>query len=307
MRISNWLGNIGMSTRISTSRGTHSPEVVGFHDPDTGSCQYLVIDPATRDAALIDIVLDFDPLSCRMTTENAERALALVAEHRANLTLILDTHPHADHLSAGDWLRRRTGAPLWTGAKVREIARLWTDLYNLPGHFDPDRDFDRLLEAGDTFRIGQLEARVMLSPGHTLGSISVVAGDAVFAHDTFMQPDAGTSRCDFPGGSAEALFDSLTAILALPDDTRIFIGHDYGTASRPEPAWESTVAEQRACNTHVGGGVARADFVARRTARDATLKLPRRMLHALQFNLRGGRLEEEADGNTYFKIPANRF
>ncbi|MDB6452839.1 MBL fold metallo-hydrolase [Falsirhodobacter sp. 20TX0035] len=296
-----------MLTRISPSTGAGSPEVVGFHDPETGSCQYLVIDPATRAAALIDIVMDFDPVACRTSYASAEWALGLVAAQGADLRLILDTHPHADHLSAGDWLRGRTGAPLWSGAKVREIAALWEGFYNAPGMFDPDADFDRLLEDGETFRLGDLEVRVMLSPGHTLGSVSFVIGDAAFVHDTFMQPDSGTSRADFPGGSAAALHDSLMAILALPDDTRLFIGHDYGTAERTEPAWESTVAEQRALNTHLGGGVGREAFIARREARDATLKLPRRMLHALQVNLRGGKLPVDADGRSFFKLPANLF
>lgn len=296
-----------MLTKLSASRGAGSPEVVGFHDPATGSCQYLAIDPATRGAALIDIVLDFDTASCRTTTASAEWALRLVQEHDVDLKLILDTHPHADHLSAGSWLRERTGAPLWSGAKLRQIADLWEGFYNLPGAFDPAADFDRLLEDGETFALGDLEVRVMLSPGHTLGSISFVMGDAAFVHDTFMQPDAGTSRADFPGGSASDLYDSLTAILALPDDTRLFIGHDYGTKDRAEPAWESTVAQQRARNLHLGGGTPREDFIARREARDATLKLPARMLHALQFNLRGGRLEPDADGKSYFKLPANLF
>jgi len=297
-----------MFTKISRSRGDGSAEVVGFHDPETGSCQYLVIDPATKAAALIDIVLDFDPVSCRTTTASAEWALKMVAERGADLRLILDTHPHADHLSAGDWLRQRTGRPLWSGAGVRQICKLWEGFYNAPGMFDPDADFDRLLEEGETFPLGDLEVRVMFSPGHTLGSISFVVGDAAFVHDTFMQPDAGTSRTDFPGGSSDALYDSLTAILALPDDTRLFIGHDYGTKNRPTPEWESTVARQRAANTHVGGGVEREAFMATRDARDATLRLPLRMLHALQVNLRGGKLPApEGDGRSYFKLPANLF
>jgi glyoxylase-like metal-dependent hydrolase (beta-lactamase superfamily II) len=209
---------------------------------------------------------------------------------------------------AAAYLKQKTGAPNAIGEKVREIAGLWRDFYNTPGAFDPEADFDRLLADGDTFRIGDLDLRVMLSPGHTLGSITYVVGDAVFAHDTFMQPDSGTARADFPGGSAAMLYDSLMAILALPDEFRIFIGHDYGAEGRDDPAWESTVAEQKASNKHLGGGVEKDDYVKVREERDATLNLPDRMLHALQVNLRGGRLPEpEADGNSYFKIPANRF
>ncbi|QUS36352.1 MBL fold metallo-hydrolase [Falsirhodobacter algicola] len=292
---------------ISPSRGPQSPTVVGFHDKATGSCQYICIDPATKACALIDIVLDFDPKAARISTTNADWALDWIAREGLNLAWILDTHPHADHLSAAAYLAERSGAPTAIGAKVEEIAGLWRTLYNLPDAFDPKADFDRLLADGDTLRIGGMEVRVMLSPGHTLGSVSYVVGDAVFAHDTFMQPDSGTARADFPGGSAAMLYDSLMGILALPDDHRIFVGHDYGAPGRDGPAWESTVAEQKARNTHLAGGTGRADYIALREARDATLKLPDRMLHALQFNLRGGRLPVEADGNSYFKIPANRF
>ncbi len=292
----------------SASRGHGSPEVVGFYDAASGSCQYICIDPATRKCALIDVVRDFNPARARISTEAADWALDWIEGEGLTLEWILDTHPHADHLMAAAYLKQKTGAPSAIGEKVREIAGLWRDYYHTPDAFDPDADFDRLFADGDTFRIGELDVRVMLSPGHTLGSISYVVGDAVFAHDTFMQPDSGTSRCDFPGGSAAMLYDTLIAILALPDDTRIFIGHDYGAPGRHDPAWESTVAEQKASNTHVGGGVAKDDYVKLREARDATLNLPARMLHALQVNLRGGRLPDpEADGNSYFKIPANRF
>lgn len=292
----------------STSRGRGSPEVVGFYDKATGSCQYICIDPATKKCALIDVVLDFNPAHARTSTESADWALEWIAREGLSLEWILDTHPHADHLMAAGYLGKKTGAPNAIGEKVREIAELWRDFYNTPDAFEPESDFDRLFADGDVFRIGELDVRVMLSPGHTLGSITYVVGDAVFAHDTFMQPDSGTSRADFPGGSAAMLYDSLMAILALPDDHRIFIGHDYGTKDRDDPAWESTVAEQKASNKHLGGGVTKDEYVKVREERDATLNLPDRMLHALQFNLRGGCLPEpESDGNCYFKIPANRF
>ena len=210
-------------------------------------------------------------------------------------------------MMASHWLHERSGAPTAIGEKVAEISQIWSDLYHLPDAFHPRSDFDKLLADGDTFMIGELPVQVMLSPGHTLGSITYVIGDAAFVHDTFMQPDSGTSRADFPGGSASILYDSLVRILTLPDDCRLFIGHDYGTAKRDEPDWESSVAEQRAHNIHIGGGVSKADYVKLREERDRTLNLPDRMLHALQVNLRGGRLPEpEADGHSYFKIPANR-
>ena len=297
-----------MFSKESPSRGAGSPQVLGFYDKPTGSAQYLVWDVATKKAALIDVVQDFDPRSASIRHDAAQWALDQIERRGLDLQWILDTHPHADHLMASAWLKDRTGVPNAIGEKVVQIARLWEDIYNLPGAFDPAADFDRLFADGDSFMLGEIPVRVMLSPGHTLGSITYVAGDAAFVHDTFMQPDAGTSRADFPGGDAGQLYDSLQAILALPDDTRLFIGHDYGTKDRDEPAWESTVAEQRAHNTHIGGGVGREEYVRIRERRDATLSLPDRMLHALQVNLRAGRLPDpEADGHSYFKIPANKF
>jgi glyoxylase-like metal-dependent hydrolase (beta-lactamase superfamily II) len=208
---------------------------------------------------------------------------------------------------ASAYLREKLGAPNAIGEKVTEIAGIWAELYNLPGVFDPKRDFDRLFAEGETFRIGELEVSVMLSAGHTLGSITYVCGDAAFVHDTFMNADVGTSRADFPGGDTETLWNSLHAILALPGETRLFVGHDYGAEGRDGPAWEATVAEHKAGNPHLAGK-SKEEFIEIRDKRDATLELPDRILHALQVNLRGGRLPEpEADGNRYFKIPANRF
>ena len=293
--------------KVSEPDGDGSPRVVGFYEPDTGSCQYICIDDKTRKAALIDVVQEFDPAYARTSFDQAEWALRFLEDESLELEWILDTHPHADHLMASAWLKERTGAKTAIGAKVREIAEIWRDLYNLPDAFDVDREFDQLFEDGETFRLGDLDVEVVLSPGHTLGSITYVIGDAIFAHDTFMQPDAGTARSDFPGGSAKVLYRSLMRILEFPDTHRIFIGHDYGTDDRDEPAWESTVAEQRENNTHIGGGVGEDEYVRLREERDATLSLPDRMLHALQVNLAGGRLPTpESDGHSYFKIPANR-
>ena len=297
-----------MLTRTSASTGPDSPQVTGFYEPASGSIQYVVVCPGTGQAALIDAVMGFDTAAARTDPAPAQAMLDHVADAGLTAAWILDTHPHADHLMAQHWLKRRLDAPTAIGAKVRDIAELWRELYNLPDAFDPDRDFDRLFEDGETFRIGELDARVMLSPGHTMGSVTYVIGDAAFVHDTFMQPDFGTARADFPGGSAAQLYDSLMALLQLPGATRLFVGHDYGTDARDDPSWESTVAEQRARNAHLGGGTCRADFVALREARDEGLPLPARMLYALQVNLRGGRLPPpEEDGHSYFKIPANRF
>ena len=296
-----------MTMKISESSGPGSPRVAGFHEPDTGSIQYVAACPATARAALIDVVQGLDPKSFATGMAPAEEVLDWVLGEGLTVEWVLDTHPHADHLMASAWLKAQTGAPNAIGEKVREIAALWRDLYHMPD-LDPVPHFDRLFADGETFRVGECEVRAMLSPGHTLGSVTYVIGDAAFVHDTFMQPDAGTARCDFPGGSAAALYDSLQAILALPDDTRVFVGHDYGTDERDEPAWESTVAEQRRSNRHVGGGVPKDEYVRLRESRDATLALPDRMLAALQVNLRGGRLPEpEADGHRYLKVPLNRF
>lgn len=296
-----------MTMKISDSTGPGSPRVAGFYEPDTGSIQYVAACPETKRCALIDLVQGFDPKSFATDMKPAQEVLDWVRAEGLTVEWVLDTHPHADHLMASAWLKERTGAPNAIGEKVREIAALWRDLYNMPD-LDPEPFFDRLWADGDAFRVGNCDVRVMLSPGHTLGSVTYVAGDVAFAHDTFMQPDAGTARADFPGGSAAELYDSLMAILALPDDTRVFIGHDYGTEEREEPAWESTVAKQRASNKHVGGGVSKDHYIQLREARDATLALPDRMLAALQVNLRGGRLPEaEPDGHSYFKIPAGKF
>jgi glyoxylase-like metal-dependent hydrolase (beta-lactamase superfamily II) len=295
--------------RTSQSHGPGSATVIGIYEPDTGSIQYVAACPETKECALIDVVLNFDPQSAGTRTDSIDEVLRVVDEHGFKVTWVLDTHPHADHLMASHILKQKLGVPNGIGEKVREIARLWRDIYHMPDAFDPPRDFDRLFADGDTFEIGNLPVRVMLSPGHTLGSITYVVGDdAAFVHDTFMQPDVGTSRCDFPGGSSAVLYDSLQAILSLPENTRLFIGHDYGTDTREEPAWESTVAEQKAHNKHVGGGTPKSDYVAVRDERDATLTLPDRMLAALQINLRAGQVPPaEDDGGHYLKIPLNKF
>ena len=294
--------------QTSASRGPMSPEVTGFYEPDTGSIQYVVSDPATKKAAIIDAVWNFDPRNARTDTHSADEILRHVSEHGLTVEWILDTHPHADHFMAGAYLKDRLNAPQAIGAKVREIAALWSKIYNTPDAFDVDASFNRLFADGDTFQIGALPVRVMLSPGHTLASITYAVGeDAAFVHDTLMFPDSGTSRADFPGADAVTLYRSIQAILALPRETRLFVGHDYCKDGRA-PQWEATVAEHKKKNIHVHDGVAEAEFVKVRTERDSTLSLPNRMLHALQVNLRGGRLPKpEADGHSYFKIPANRF
>ncbi|MFG6084138.1 MBL fold metallo-hydrolase [Paracoccus litorisediminis] len=209
--------------RHSPSRGVGSPDVWGIYEPDTGSIQYICADPETKQAALIDVVWNFDPKNYRFSTGSMDQVLDLVHENGLSVAWVLDTHPHADHVMASAHLKDRTGATTAIGAKLPEIAGIWSNIYNLSDAFDPAVDFDRLFAEGESFRIGNLEARVMLSPGHTLGSITYVCGDAAFVHDTLMQPDVGTSRSDFPGGSTAELWESIQEILALPDETRLLI------------------------------------------------------------------------------------
>ncbi|MGM0480669.1 MAG: MBL fold metallo-hydrolase [Pseudomonadota bacterium] len=293
--------------RKSPSTGSKSPTVWGIYEPDTGSIQYVVADPVTKKAALVDVVQNFDPRSARTSFESADEVLQLVQDNGLTVEWVLDTHPHADHLMASRYLKEKTAAPNAIGEKTCEIAELWSDYYNLPGAFNPQADFDRLFKEGDAFNIGDLEVEVWLSPGHTLGSITYVVGDAAFVHDTFMYPDSGTSRADFPGGSSKELWDTLQRILNLPDETRLFVGHDYGKGGR-EAQWEATVAQHKETNVHLSGPVDQSQYRKVRDERDATLALPDRMLHALQVNLRAGQLPPaENDGEHYFKIPANKF
>lgn len=278
------------------------PVVQGFFDKRTFSVQYVVSDPATRRCAIIDPVLDYDEKSGSTATINADRLLAHIEEQGLELEWILDTHPHADHFSAAHYLKERTGAPTAIGSHIAAVQELWKAIYNWPEFPADGSQWDRLFADGDSFRIGELEARVLFSPGHTLASITYVIGDAAFVHDTLFMPDSGSARADFPGGSASRLWNSIQQILSLPDDTRLFTGHDYQPGGR-EPLWETTVGEQKRSNPHVNGKDETA-FVALRTARDKTLPMPKLILHALQVNIRGGRLPEpEENGRRYLKIP----
>lgn len=280
-------------------------DVAAVFDPRTSSVQYVVSDPATRACAIIDPVLDYDEASGSLGTGSADALLAHVQREGLSVAWILDTHPHADHLSAAHVLHERTGAPTAIGARVAEVQSLWAEIYGLPAP-SPEALWDRLFDDGDTFRIGELDARVLFSPGHTLASISYLVGDVAFIHDTLFMPDGGTARADFPGGDARALWRSIQAILALPDHIRLFTGHDYQPGGR-EPRWESTVAEQRACNIHLQDQT-EVGFVVMRQARDAKMPLPKLMLHALQVNIRGGRLPEpDPQGRRHLRLPIGAF
>lgn len=280
------------------------PVVQGFFDKRTFSVQYVVSDPTTHKCAIIDPVLDYDEKSGSTATTNADRLLAYIEEQGLELEWILDTHPHADHFSSAHYLKERTGAPTAIGSHVTAVQQLWKGIYNWPEFPADGSQWDRLFAGGDSFTIGELEARVLFSPGHTLASITYMIGDAAFIHDTLFMPDSGSARADFPGGSANCLWNSIQQILSLPGDTRLFVGHDYQPGGR-EPLWETTVDEQKRSNAHVNGKD-EAAFVALRTARDKTLPMPRLILHALQVNIRGGRLPEpEENGQRYLKIPLN--
>ncbi|RUR39517.1 MBL fold metallo-hydrolase [Vreelandella populi] len=286
----------------SASTGQGMPEVAGFFDSRTFSVQYIVSDPTTQKCAIIDPVLDFDEKSGATATHHADELLAYVAKHDLSVEWILDTHPHADHFSAAQYLKEKTGAPTAIGEHITQVQALWKEIYHWPEMPSDGRQWDRLFAAGDTFKIGELSARVLHSPGHTLASISYVVGDAAFIHDTLFQPDFGTARADFPGGDAQALWHSIQQILALPGSTRLFTGHDYMPDGR-EPSWESSVAEQRERNLHLAGK-RKADYIALRQQRDSELPMPKLMLHALQVNIQGGRLPEpEVNGKRYLKIP----
>ncbi|MBS9402934.1 MBL fold metallo-hydrolase [Halomonas sp. TRM85114] len=287
---------------LSRSTGPGSPDVAGFFDPRTFSVQYVVSDPATSKCAIIDPVYDFDEKSGATATHHADELLAYVTEQGLEVQWILDTHPHADHFSAAHYLNEKTGATTAICKYVTDVQELWKGIYHWPDFPADGSQWDRLFAEGDTFQVGELEASVMFSPGHTLASITYVIGDAAFVHDTLFQPDFGTARADFPGGDARQLWRSIQAILALPGETRVFTGHDYMPDGR-EPEWESTVDEQRRYNPHLAG-VSENDYVALRHKRDAGLPMPNLILHALQVNTRGGRLPEpEANGRRYLKIP----
>jgi glyoxylase-like metal-dependent hydrolase (beta-lactamase superfamily II) len=282
---------------------SNRPEVRGFFDERTCSVQYVVSDPAAHRCAIIDPVLDFDERSGATATRSADALLDYVRRRDLTVDWILDTHPHADHFSAAGYLKGATGAPTAIGERVVDVQRLWKALYNLPNSFPTDgSQWDHLFADSEAFQLGGLQGSIMFSPGHTLASITYVIGDAAFVHDTLFMPDGGTARADFPGGNAHRLWQSIQRILSLPDETRLFTGHDYQPGGRP-PAWESTVAQQKATNVHVKGQD-EASFVKLRTGRDRTLPMPKLILSALQVNIAGGRLPApENNGRRYLKIP----
>lgn len=278
-----------------------------FHKPSS-TFSYVVSDPATRHAVVIDPVLDYDAASGRIGTTSADAIIAYVREGKLMLDWILETHAHADHVSAAQHVKRELGGRIGIGAGIGQVQKTFKQLYNLGSDFVPDgSQFDHLFRDGETFRVGDVPVRVTGTPGHTSDSVIYVIGDAAFVGDTLFMPDSGSARCDFPGGDAGMLFDSIKKILSLPPETRLFMCHDYAAGGR-EYQHETTVAEQRRANIHVHDGVSREAFVKLRTERDKTLNVPALLLPAIQVNIRAGRLPEpEANGVSYLRIPLNRF
>jgi glyoxylase-like metal-dependent hydrolase (beta-lactamase superfamily II) len=283
------------------------PDIRAYFDHDTNTVSYLVWDPATREGLIIDPVLDYEPSASALSSKSADAMLADAASLGLHLKWVLDTHAHADHLSAADYIRRRTGARIGIGAHITKVQKAFLPMFGETTDAPDTAVFDQLFDEGATFHLGEVTIRVLHTPGHTPACLTYVIGDAAFVGDTLFMPDYGTARADFPGGDARTLFRSIAKILALPEDTRIFVGHDYLPEGRSAYRWETTVAEQRAANVHVHEGVSEDEFVTMRERRDAGLSPPRLILPSLQVNIRAGALPPpEKDGHVYLKLPVNR-
>ena len=283
------------------------PEIASFFDPATFTVTYVVHDPATREAAIVDSVLDFDPSSGRTRTASADAVIDYVTSHNLKVIWLLETHAHADHFSAAPYLQEKLGGKIAIGADIVTVQQVFGKLFNAGTEFARDgSQFDALFKDGDTFTIGNLPVTVMHVPGHTPACIAYVVGEAVFVGDTMFMPDYGTARADFPGGDARTLFRSLRRILSLPAETRLFMCHDYLPKGRTEYVWETTVAAEREGNIHAHDGITEDEFVAMREARDATLDMPRLILPSVQVNMRAGHLPPPDDnGVVYLKLPVN--
>ena len=284
------------------------PVVRSFFDPATFTATHVVHDPATGHAAIIDPVLDFDPASGRTGTASAAEVADHVRTLGLTVVMLMETHAHADHLSAAPWLQRKLGGHIAIGQAITTVQRTFGALFNEPPGFARDgSQFDILLRDGDSLTLGAIDGVALHVPGHTPACMAWLFGDALFVGDTLFMPDYGTARCDFPGGDAGMLWRSIRRLMALPDATRLLLCHDYGAPGRPDFAWETTIGAQRTGNIHVHDGIAEADFVAMRQTRDATLAVPRLMLPAVQVNMRAGHFPEpEANGVSYLKLPIDR-
>lgn len=297
------------SAQVLRARGDAGlrPEIASFFDPATFTVTYVVHDPATREAAIIDSVLDFDPASGRTGTGSADAVIEYVTSQNLKVIWLLETHAHADHFSAAPYLQQKLGGQIAIGEHITQVQQVFGKLFNAGTEFERDgSQFDAMFKDGDTFAIGNLPATVMHVPGHTPACVAYVVGEAVFVGDTMFMPDYGTARADFPGGNARSLFRSLRRILSLPPETRLFMCHDYLPKNRSTYVWETTVAAEREGNIHAHDGITEDEFVMMREARDATLDMPRLILPSVQVNMRAGHLPPpEHNGVTYLKIPVN--
>lgn len=283
-----------------------NPSVQAFFDHATNTVSYIVHDPATKKAAIIDPVLDFTPRNGRIATTSADALLAAAKEQGLEIVYLLETHAHADHLSAAHHLREVTGAPVVIGSHITQVQTIFGALFEADDVTPDGSDFDRLVADGDSLPLGDLQIDIMHTPGHTPACLTYIIGDAAFVGDTLFMPDYGTARADFPGGSAGALYQSIRKILDLPPETRIFVGHDYLPAGRTEYRWETSVAAQRASNVHVHDGISEAEFVNMRTTRDKTLEAPQLILPSLQVNIRAGAMPPASPGgHIYLRLPIN--
>lgn len=282
-------------------------DVTAFFDDATNTISFVVKDPNSDKCAVIDSVLDFDYASGRTDTKAADAIIAHVKSNALSVDWILESHVHADHLSAAPYLQEQLGGKIGIGDQITVIQDTFGKVFNEGTEFQRDgSQFDQLFKEGDSIHIGQMRCDILHTPGHTPACLTYVIEEAAFVGDTLFMPDFGTARCDFPGGSAEMLFNSIQKILALPDETRIFVGHDYKAPGRDEFAWETTVAEQKVANVHIGAGKSKEDFVATREARDAQLAMPKLIVPSLQVNMRAGHMPKPEDnGKTYLKVPVN--
>nr|WP_277754110.1 MBL fold metallo-hydrolase [Porphyrobacter sp. GA68] len=283
------------------------PSIAGFFDEATNTVSYVVHDPHTLDAAVIDSVLDFEAASGRTSNGSADRIVEYVTLNNLKVTWHIETHAHADHISAAPYLQEKLGGKLAIGRDIIRVQEVFGKLFNAGTDFERDgSQFDKLFDDGERFSVGELEGIALHVPGHTPADMAFIIGDAAFVGDTIFMPDFGTARADFPGGDAGQLFRSIRRLLALPDETRLFLCHDYKAPGRDEYAWETTVRQQREENVHVKDGVTEEEFVAMRTSRDKTLAMPKLIMPSVQVNIRGGRLPEPEDnGVSYIKIPVN--
>jgi len=281
-----------------------APSVTAFFDEATFTVTYVVADPDSAHAAIVDPVLDYDPASGRTSTASADKVAAFIRDNDLSIDWVLETHVHADHLSAAPYLREKLGGKVAIGKNVAAVQETFQGVFNIEDLATDGSQFDHLFEDGDEFSIGDMAGSIIGTPGHTPACITYVIGDAAFVGDTLFMPDFGTARTDFPGGDAGMLYDSIQRILALPGDTRLFMCHDYKAPGRDEFAWETSVAEQREVNVHINRNVSRDEFVAMREGRDAELGMPKLILPSIQVNVRAGQLPEaEANGVRYLKIP----